>query len=575
MFAETLAPVSRAGVRDSKRLNDYREPVKPRPAATVLLLRDAADKSKGPFELLMTRRSATASFAPGVYVFPGGALDANDGSPAAAAISKVRLTQSTEQRAFSVAAIREAFEELGVLLAYRPDGSMADSADMALLDRDQNADFVGQLTQHGYRLAVDQVWWLCHWITDRDLPKRFDARFYVARMPAGQSPEADEGEQFEPVWVSPADALARHEAGQFDMIFPTVRTLRRLARLASIDELLALCSSEKPLFVSSPRGGHYKNQVERFSEEEMQFGELELISPDGRIQHVLDWNYAKPIALTQNVQRLTCPNPGMMTGPGTNTYIIGEPGAYAVIDPGPADDAHVDRIALAVGKDLKYILCTHAHPDHSPGAARLKQLTGAPILGRPWGPRTRRHGLDGPLDVEETDPAFVPDRTLDDGERVVVGDSTLLAIHTPGHASNHLCFLIEEDGLLFSGDHINSGTTVVISPPDGNMKEYLDALERLVQMPVTYILPAHGWVIGFAEMAMRGLVKHRLGREQKVFTALNEMPGSTISELVKRVYDDVNVRLHGVAERSLLAHLEKLQYDQRAHCADGRWKPAS
>ncbi len=571
MFAETLAPVSRAGVRDSKRLNDYREPVKPRPAATVLLLRDAIDTSKGPFELLMTRRSATASFAPGVYVFPGGALDASDGSDEAKAISKVRSSQSAEQCAFSVAAIREAFEELGVLLAYRPDGSMADSSELTRMDRDQNADFIGQAASHGLRLAVDQVWWLCHWITDRDLPKRFDARFYVARMPSGQTPKADEGEQFEPVWVSPADALERHDAGQFDMIFPTIRTLRRLARLSSIDELLALCSTEKPLFVSSPRGGHYQNKIERFSEEEMQFGELELISPDGRVQHVLDWNYAKPVALTRNVQRLTCPNPGMMTGPGTNTYIVGEPGAYAVIDPGPADDAHVDRIAAAVGNDLKYILCTHAHPDHSPGAARLKALTGAPILGRPWGPRTRRYGIDGPIDVEEHDPAFVPDRTLEDGERVVIGDSTLMAIHTPGHASNHLCFLIEEDGLLFSGDHINSGTTVVINPPDGNMKEYLDALERLVQMPVTYILPAHGWVIGFAEMAMRALVKHRLGREQKVFTVLQSMPGTSVSELVKRVYDDVNVRLHGVAERSLLAHLEKLQQDRRAHSIDGQW----
>lgn len=575
MFPETLAPTSRVGVRDSKRLHEYREPVKPRPAATVLLLRDAADPSKGPFEVLMTRRSATASFAPGAYVFPGGALDAADGSEAAQRASSSRNTQSVEQRAFSVAAIREAYEELGVLLAYRPDGSPADASDHVHFDRDQNGDFIGEIAAKGYKLAVDQVWWLCHWITDRDLPKRFDARFYVARMPAGQIPEADEGEQFEPVWVTPADALARHDAGQFSMIFPTIRTLRRLSRLSSIDELIGLCRTEKPLFVSSPRGGQYKGDVERFSEDELQFGELELVIPDGRLLHKLDWNYAAPVPLTRHVQRLTCPNPGMMTGPGTNTYIVGEPGAYAVIDPGPADDAHVDRIAAAVGKDLKYILCTHAHPDHSPGAARLQALTGAPILGRPWGPRKRKYGQDGPLDVEAEDPAFKPDRTLADGERVKLGDTTLLAIHTPGHASNHLCFLIEEDGLLFSGDHINSGTTVVIGPPDGNMREYLDALERLANMPITFILPAHGWVIGFAEMAIRGLIKHRQGREQKVLKSLQAMPGSTLGELVKRVYDDVHSRLHPVAERSLLAHLEKFEQEKTARQVEGRWTALS
>ena len=571
MFAETLAPASRAGVRAAKQLHTWREPVTPRSAATVLLVRDSADTSKGPFEVLMTRRSDTASFAPGAYVFPGGALDADDGSSAAASVSIARKSQSAEQRAFSVAAIREAFEELGVLLAYRPDGSAAGGNDLSLFDRSQNADFIGQIANKGFRLAVDKVWWLCHWITDRDLPKRFDARFYVARMPADQVPIADEGEQFEPVWVTPADALARHQADQFSMIFPTIRTLRRLASLASIEQLIDQCQTEKPLFVSSPRGGEYKGAVERFSEEEMQFGELELVVPDGRVLHKLDWNYQEPVELLRNVRRLTCPNPGMMTGPGTNTYIVGEAGAYAVIDPGPADDAHVDRIAAAVGGHLKVILCTHAHPDHSPGAARLKQLTGAPIVGQPWGPRTRRYGVDGALDKEEHDPVFMPDRVMADGERIMLGGSTLRAIHTPGHASNHLCFLLEEDGLLFSGDHINSGTTVVINPPDGNMKEYLDALDRLLTLPITFILPAHGWVIGFADGAIRHLIKHRLGREAKVLKGLQALPNSSLGELVKNVYDDVHPRLYPVAERSLLAHLEKLETDKRAKQTKERW----
>jgi recombination protein RecT len=559
-------PVSGDTVRPSKYLHDWHEPATPRAAATVLLLRDAPSG----LQVLMTRRSATASFAPGAYVFPGGALDESDGSKEAMSLSAVRPGQSPQQRAFSVAAIREAFEELGILLAYRPDGALARQRDLALFDRAQQADFLAQVQAHGFRLAVDQVYWLCHWITDRDLPKRFDARFFVARMPADQEPHADGAEQFEPVWVTPGQALARHEAGQFNMIFPTIRTLRRLARFESVDQVIEQCRGETPQFVSSPRAGFVKGEVERFSEEEMQFGELELVCPDGRVLHSLDWCYDKPVPLTRNVLRLTCPNPGMMTGPGTNTYIVGQAGHWAVIDPGPEDDAHVDRIAAVVGHDLKFILCTHAHPDHSPGARRLSELTKAPILGRPWGPRRRTYG-NTPGETDETDPAFVPDRTLEDGERLVIGDSTLRVIHTPGHASNHLCFVLEEDGLLFSGDHINNGSTVVINPPDGNMIEYLQALKRLQTLTVSFILPAHGYVLGFAQQAIEKLIGHRLAREAKVLRSLQIAGSSSVGDLVKRVYDDTHPALHPVAQRSLLAHLEKLQVEGQARMQQDLW----
>jgi recombination protein RecT len=569
MDTVTHPPVSAEGVRPHKRLHPWREPVRPRPAATILLLREGVDG----FEVLMTRRSATASFAPGAYVFPGGALDSSDASEHAQHVSVARPSQSLEQRAFSVASIREAFEELGVLLAYRADGSMADGSDVARLDRAQDANFLKQMEDHGYRLAVDQVWWLCHWITDRDLPKRFDARFFVARMPAGQVPVADEGEQFEPVWITPKRALERHAAGEFTMIFPTIRTLRRLAGHGGIDSVIDSCRTEKPLFVSSPRGGMVRGEVERFSEEEMEFGELELVAPDGQLVHDLGWQHERAVPLLKHVLRLTAPNPGMMTGPGTNTYIVGEPGGYAVIDPGPDDDVHVDRIAAIVGKDLRYILCTHAHPDHSPGAARLKQLTGAPILGRPWGPRTRDYGAqEGDPQREHTDPAFVPDRTLEDGERIVLPAVTLTAIHTPGHASNHLCFLAEEDGLLFSGDHINNGSTVVISPPDGNMQQYLDALERLQSMALTFILPAHGHAIGFAHTAISRLIAHRLGREAKVLRAVRHHDGATLQTLVRSVYDDVRPALHPVASRSLLAHLQRLEANGEVVRSGDEWR---
>ncbi len=541
--------------RTEKQLHAWREPVAPRPAATILLLRDG----EAGLEVLMTRRSDTASFAPGAYVFPGGALDASDGSERALALSRVRESQGDEQRAFSVAAIREAFEELGVLLAYRPDGSTASADDVDRLDRSQDADFLAQLEAGGYSMAVDRVWWLCHWITDRDLPKRFDARFFVAPMPPGQHPSADEGEQFEPVWISPSHALERHERGDFFMIFPTIRTLRRLAKLPDVDSVLAACADDRPLWVSSPRGAHLRGDVERFSEDEAPFGELELVVPDGRVLHSLDWQHERAVPLLRNVQRLTAPNPGYMTGPGTNSYLVGEPGNWAVIDPGPDDERHVGRIAECVGDGLKYILCTHAHPDHSPGAAILKRLTGAPILGAPSGPHFRSEWQ------------FTPDRTLEDGERLQLGDSTLRVLHTPGHASNHLCFLLEEDALLFSGDHINNGSTVVIDPPDGNMGDYLRALHRLLDERIDYILPAHGWVLGPAHVAIRHLIAHRMAREAKVLGAVRRAKSAPLGQLLPVVYDDVRPALHAVATRSLLAHLQKLEQDGLVRHADERW----
>jgi glyoxylase-like metal-dependent hydrolase (beta-lactamase superfamily II)/8-oxo-dGTP pyrophosphatase MutT (NUDIX family) len=546
--------------RQEYRVHEYREPVKPRPAATILLLRDG---DQG-LEVLMTRRSMQASFAPGAYVFPGGALDPADQGEQATRLSRSRESQSHEQRSFTIAAIREAFEELGVLLAHLPDGSSAGQAHLDRLSRERDADFLEQIERHGMRLAVDRVWWLCHWITDPDLPKRFDARFFVAHMPPGQEPVADEGETFEPVWISPRDALRRHAEGSFSMIFPTIRTLGRLSAYATAQAVIDACPGERPMWVSSPRGGHFKGQIERYSEHEPPYGELELVSPDGRLVHALDWQHEKAVPLMRHVLRLTAPNPGRMTGPGTNTYIIGEPGSgFLVIDPGPDLSVHVQRIAAIVGKDLKAILCTHAHPDHSPGAVELKAITGAPILGAPSGPNFRSEWQ------------FTPDRTLVDGETVSVPGATLRVIHTPGHASNHLCFLLEEDGLLFSGDHINNGSTVVIDPPDGNMLDYLRALERLLTLPMQYILPAHGWVLGFAHESIRQLIAHRLKREAKVLAAVRRSGGGTMDELVKLVYDDVDPVMHPVAKRSLFAHLEKLVADGTVLAMqEGRWQPA-
>ena len=541
--------------RPSQLLHPQREPAPTRPAATVLLLRDSA----AGIEVLMTRRSLTASFAPGAYVFPGGGIDAQDA--AAHGQATRRPTQSDTHLTQAIAAIRESFEELGVLLARRADGSPADASDVAALDR--HAPFAAQCAARGLTLAAADVYVLAHWITDRDLPRRFDVPFLVARMPAGQTPVADDAEQFEPVWVRPADALARHEAGQFFIIFPTIRTLQRLQPYPDVAAVLAACASERPLWTSCPRAGLLAGKEARYMEHETPFGELELVTPDGQLLHALDWQAEQPVPLLKNVQRLTAPNPGFMTGPGTNSYLVGDPrSGYIAIDPGPADAAHIERLWRAAGGRIRYIVCTHSHPDHSPGARPLQALCEPlpPILGLASQPTARAHSQ------------FSPDRLLQDQELLTLtGQSpdgeitthTLRAIHTPGHAANHLCLLLEEDGLLFSGDHILNGSTTVIDPPDGDMTAYLDSLDKLdaacAEHGARFILPAHGHVLGRARETIAHLKAHRLAREAKVLAVMKADPHGTMDDWVARAYDDVPERVWPVARRSLQAHVERIR----------------
>jgi glyoxylase-like metal-dependent hydrolase (beta-lactamase superfamily II) len=249
-----------------------------------------------------------------------------------------------------------------------------------------------------------------------------------------------------------------------------------------------------------------------------------------------------------------------MTGPGTNTYLVGIE-RCAVIDPGPDDAVHVERILEAAGGRVATILATHTHPDHSPAVAALAKSTGAQVLGRAAPVHGRQDGT------------FAPTRVLNDGDAVQVGDRTLRAIHTPGHASNHLCYLLEGTGLLFSGDHVMQGSTVVIGPPDGNMQQYLQSLARLQREPVNRIAPGHGTVIEDAQGELAGLIAHRLQREAKVVERLKHAGRVTIDTLVTSVYDDVDARLHPVAKGSLFAHLLKLEADGRAahDAGDATW----
>ena len=548
--------------RPTQLLHPTRTPAPARLAATVLLLRDGPQG----LEVLMTRRSASASFAPGAYVFPGGGVDAADALNHAMATR--RVGQNDSHLTEAIAAIRESLEELGVLLARHPDGRWATQADIEALNR--QGDFFAQCAARSLTLAADEVFVLARWTADRALSKRFEVPFLVARMPDGQHPVADESEQFEPVWVRPADALARHHAGLFFMIYPTIRTLERLDAFADVSALLDACAvSEEPLWTSCPRAGLLSGREARYMEHELPFGELALVCPDGQIVHPLDWQTERVVPLLKNLQRLTAPNPGAMTGPGTNSYLVGDPDTgYIVIDPGPADAQHLEKLWRAAGGDIRMIVCTHSHPDHAPGARPLQAMCAPtpPILGLPSAPTARAAST------------FTPDRALLNHELLTLiskgleGDlayksgHTLEVIYTPGHAANHVCLVLLQDGLLFSGDHILNGSTTVVDPPDGDMNDYLTSLDLLrttcVQQGVGFILPAHGYAMGGpgdeALAAIDRLKAHRLQREAKVMAAMQALPDGTPDDWLASAYADVPERMWPVAKRSLLAHLARI-----------------
>ncbi len=260
------------------------------------------------------------------------------------------------------------------------------------------------------------------------------------------------------------------------------------------------------------------------------------------------------IGVAPRLRRLIAPNASPFTFTGTCSYIIGE-GEVAILDPGPDSDAHLSALLAATANErVSHIIVTHTHRDHTALTNRLREATGARVIGaRPHIPRAGSpKGLDAAHDL-----TYTPDRVMVEGDRLAFGDVALSAIATPGHASNHLCFVYENEGSMFSGDHVMAWSTTVVAPPDGSMSDYMASLEKLRDREETIYWPGHGGPVRDPRRYVRGLIGHRRVREAGILDRVRAGP-QTVAEIVVRVYAGLAPELRGAAALSTLAHLEDL-----------------
>ncbi len=549
---------------------NHQTPTDARRAASLMLLRDAADG----IEVLMLRRAERdGDLRSGACVFPGGVLDPADrqarvftvGPDDAEASAWLGLPEGGLD--YLVAAVRESFEEVGLLLACDAAGQPVDVAAQAQAlhpwrDRlqDGQASMADLCEDFGFHLDLRGLRYYSHWLTPPGVRQRFDTRFFVVPAPPGQTAQADLGEAVELMWTTPRKALARDSG--YRLLPVTRRTLEQLGAFDSSAAAHAHVAARGGLPLTMPRLARGAQGLRILLPEDHAYAEVGRLDPEGALTASAEIVAGQAVRLSARVWRVTAPNAGMMTGPGTNSYLVMDPAgeACALIDPGPLDEVHVQALIAAAPAPITQVLVTHTHIDHSPGAAALQRATGARLVGRaaPVGP--------------SQDPSFLPDHQPGHGERISLGPTTTLQVlHTPGHASNHQCYLLEQERTLFTGDHVMQGSTVVINPPDGNMGDYLRSLRDLLDQDLEWLAPGHGFLVAEPHAVMAALIEHRLKREALVRQALQAHGPGPVSALVPAVYADVPAARHALAERSLLAHLHKLRDDGVAAERDGVW----
>ncbi len=549
-------------------------PVATRKAASLIVLRDAP---QGLQVLMLRRADKPGDQNSGAAVFPGGLLDVADAGhhELCAGMSDAQASQRLECAAngldYWIAAVRECFEEAGLLFAVDATGALVNldtHPNPAALVAMRHALHANQISmsevcaQLGVKIAADQVAYYSHWMTPAGMPKVFDTRFFVTTAPLHQTALHDTTETVELLWITPAQALDKSRG--LKLMNVTSETLKHLAGFSTAQAAIDASRAQLRMPMIRPRLANGPKGRTVLMSGDWAYAEAGRLDPEGRATTSTELTPGVPVWLSPRVLRVSANNGSMMTGPGTNAYFIGAPGSdsWALLDPGPDDEDHVKALLAAAPGKITRILATHTHKDHSPAVAAIKAATGAPSAGRVA------------AYPEWQDQTFQPDQVLADGDRLQLGEGvTLRVIHTPGHASNHLCYLLEEEQLLFTGDHLMRGSTVVINPPDGDMAVYLASLRRLLDIPLQWLAPGHGFLIDEPHAVVRKTVAHRLAREAKVLAAVQAQGPADEAALLATVYADTPPKLHAMALRSLRAHLYKLRGDGVVSSTDGgQWR---
>jgi glyoxylase-like metal-dependent hydrolase (beta-lactamase superfamily II)/8-oxo-dGTP pyrophosphatase MutT (NUDIX family) len=489
------------------------DPRPTRPSAAIVLLREAG---KG-LETYWVERSELVRYMPGFRAFPGGTADADD------AALEIEGMSAGFERTARVCAIREAFEEIGVLLAEgeHAPGTLAAARTRLLEGR---ATFRELALEHGWRLRVDNLTHAGRWVSPPFAATRFETEFFLARLPRGQEPSIVPGELATGEWVAPVVALKRWQEGRETFAAPVLYTM------------IALAEGEDDL----PR---------RMAQWPEASGR-----PVRRIE--LKWGIVLQPMKTSPLPPAT----------HSNAYLVGDH-EMALIDPGSGDPEELRSLFELVdllGSDqrkVQVVLLTHHHPDHVAGLEAVRERYAVKVGAHP---ETAKH--------------VRVDFTIEDGQWIPlvhrIDDWNLRAIHTPGHTRGHLCFFHPRTRSLFSGDHVVGGTgTVIIDPPEGDMAAYVRSLERLLALNAQTLFPGHGAPQGGVRRRLEQLVAHRRKREEKVLAALDDTPRS-LEQILESAYDDTARDLWPYAERSLLAHLLKLEDEARARRDGERWRRA-